>query len=241
LDHVASLDVIIGASAMRIPSLPHTLTAAAAGAAASFAIAATATAAQATIPINPGNVPATAAGYEQECSKQLGGGPYAGKDVWVFNLPGKAETTGSFTSITAVFDTDGDGKGDTTVLIEPGASDGDDIVMVGHSKAYAITDAGWALVDANATITGDADKFVLTHTCGASRATTPPTTSSTRGTATTTPAESTGSGSGGSGSGEASGGLPITGANAGGAALLGLALIGGGAVLVLRRRRRFVP
>jgi LPXTG-motif cell wall-anchored protein len=143
--------------------------------------------------------------------------------------------------IAAVFDTDGDGKGDTTVLIEPGAGDGDDIVTVGHSKAYAITGAGWTLVDANATITGEADKFVLTHTCAATRATTPPTSSSTRGTAATTPAESTGSGSGGSGtSGEASGGLPTTGANAGGAAVVGLTLIGGGAVLVLRRRRRFV-
>jgi LPXTG-motif cell wall-anchored protein len=253
---------------MRIPSLAHTLTAAAAGAAASFALAATASAAQGTIPINPGNVPATAAGYEQECSAELGGGPYPGKDVWVFNLPGNADTTGDFTSISAVFDTDHDSKGDTTVLIDPGASDGDDIVTVGHSKAYAITAAGWTLVDASATITGVADKFVLTHTCAASGATTPPTTkpattppttkpattppttkptggtptsSPTQDTPATTPSESTGSGTGGTGSGgETPGGLALTGANAGGAAVLGLLLIGGGAALVLRRRRRFV-
>jgi LPXTG-motif cell wall-anchored protein len=37
----------------------------------------------------------------------------------------------------------------------------------------------------------------------------------------------------------ASGGLPVTGASAGGAAAIGLALIGGGAALLLRRRRRF--
>jgi LPXTG-motif cell wall-anchored protein len=244
---------------MRIPSLAHTLTAAAAGAAASFALATTATAVQRTIPINPGNVPATAAGYEQECSAELGGGPYPGKDVWVFNLPGNADTTGDFTSISAVFDTDHDGKGDATVLIDPGVGDGDDIVTVGHSKAYAITAAGWTLVDANATITGDAGKFVLTHTCAASGATTPPTTkptttppttkptggtptsSPTQDTPASTPSESTGSGNGGTGSGgENPGGLALTGANAGGAAVLGLLLIGGGAALMLRRRRRFV-
>ena len=86
---------------MRIPVLPRVVAAAVAGAAASFAFAATA-GAQATIPINPGNVPATAANYEHECSDELGGGPYPGKDVWVFNLPGNAAKTGSFTSISAV-------------------------------------------------------------------------------------------------------------------------------------------
>jgi len=236
---------------MHMPSLPRTLTAVAVGAATSFVLVSMPAAAQATIPINPGNVPATAADYEHECSEQLGGGPYPGKDVWVFNLPGKADKTGSFTAIAAVFDTDGDGKGDTTVQIDAGAADGDDIVTVGHSKAYAITDAGWTLVGATATITGEADKFVLTHTCAAA-GTKPPTTaptgspsgspSATTSVEASTPSstvsvaggKNTGGGSAGSGS------LPITGGNAGGAAALGLLLIGGGAALVLRRRRRFM-
>jgi LPXTG-motif cell wall-anchored protein len=233
---------------MRTLAFVRVTAATAAGVAASFTFAAAASASGGTISINPGNVPATAASYSQECSEELGGGPYAGKDVWVFNLPGNADSSGSFTSINASFDTDGDGKTDTTVAIDAGADDGDDIVTVGHSKAYAITDAGWTLTGATATVTGDADKFVLTHTCAATTATTPTKGTPAEGTpttgaATTTPASPTtpagGAGSNGT-SGAASGGLPITGANAGGAAVLGLAFIGGGTALVLRRRRRFV-
>ena len=76
--------------------------AAVAGACASLAFAASATATGAadhTIAINPGNVPAVAADYEHECAGNLGGGPFPGKDVWVFNLPGNANKTGVFTSI----------------------------------------------------------------------------------------------------------------------------------------------
>ncbi|GAA4599506.1 LPXTG-motif cell wall-anchored protein [Actinoplanes octamycinicus] len=236
--------------------------AAAAGVATSFAVTAAAHATGTTIPINGGNVPAIAADYEHECGAQLGGGPYPGKDVWVFNLPGNAATTGSFTAIRAMFDTNGDGKADSTVVIEAGAADGDDIVTVGHSKAYAITAAGWTLIDANATITGKADKFVLTHTCAATgSATTTPTTkpATTSPTASTSSSASTGGGgSEGSGSAEGSGGtegsggadgsgegageesLPVTGLNVAGVAALGLALVGAGAALVLRRRRRFI-
>ncbi|WIN00151.1 LPXTG cell wall anchor domain-containing protein [Actinoplanes oblitus] len=248
---------------MRTLPVLRVTAAAAAGVAVSFGVAPAANATGGTIPINGGNVPATAANYEHECSAQLGGGPYPGKDVWVFNLPGKAATTGSFTSIRAMFDTNGDGKSDSTVVIDAGAADGDDIVTVGHSKAYVITDAGWTLIDANATITGKADKFVLTHTCAATGTTTtgpttkPTTTASTSSTPTSsTPTESTaptgsssssgstggGSGAEGSGSAEGSGeeSLPVTGLNVAGVAALGLGLVGGGAALVLRRRRRFI-
>jgi hypothetical protein len=245
--------------------------AAVAGACASLAFAASATATGAadhTIAINPGNVPAVAADYEHECAGNLGGGPIPGKDVWVFNLPGNANKTGVFTSISAAFDTNDDGQPDTTVVIDPGAADGDDIVFVGHSKAYAITAAGWTLVGATATITGEADKFVLTHTCPATPSTspsatpsstpsttpsatpsvTPSTTPSTSPSATPSATPSTAevtpspSASTGGGTGEEGGGLALTGANAGGAALLGLGLVGGGALLLvlLRRRRRFI-
>ncbi|MFI5894951.1 LPXTG cell wall anchor domain-containing protein [Actinoplanes sp. NPDC051513] len=238
---------------MRTFAFLRAAAAAAAGVATSFTFAAAANASEGSISINPGNVPATAAHYEHDCDPKLGGGPYPGKDVWVFNLPGNKDHSGSFTSIDAVFDIDGDGKSDTTVVVDAGAADGDDIVEIGHSKAYAITDAGWTLLGASATVTGGAEFFVLTHTCAAKPTTTPTEGTPTEGTPTEgaptkgTPATTsagptaTSEGAGGNGNGgAASGGLPITGANAGGAAALGLALIGGGTALVLRRRRRFV-
>jgi LPXTG-motif cell wall-anchored protein len=246
-------------------------TAIAAGGCASFALATAAFAAPVlteAVPINPGNVPTTAEDYEQECGENLGGGPYAGKDVWVFNLPGNADKTGAFLSITASFDTDGDGAGDQTVIIEAGAADGDDIVSLGHSKAYAITTAGWTLVGATATITGQAEKFVLTHTCAATAppTSTPPTTTpatttpATTTPATTTPATTTPSTTTPTATVDTTpsptetptvsptpppgtgtgGGLPLTGAAVSSVAALGVALVGGGAVLLMRRRRRFI-
>ena len=223
-----------------------------------------------TIPINQGNVPTTAGDFSiHECTAELGGGPYAGKDVWVFNLPSVGGESGSFTSITAYFDTDGNGTVDKTVVIEAGSADDtdgivDDIVTAGHSKAYAITPAGWTLIDATAVVTGDNTKFVLTHTCpGSSSPTTTPTSAPTSAPTTmptTTPtsapttmpttAPTTGatspsspapsSSTGGVGNeGENGGGLPVTGAAASTAAAVGLGLIGGGAALMIRRRRRF--
>jgi hypothetical protein len=56
------------------------------------------------ININPGNVPTTAAGYgTHACDPNQGGGPFPGKDVWVFVLPGNHNTTGDFLSVTADF------------------------------------------------------------------------------------------------------------------------------------------
>jgi hypothetical protein len=90
----------------------------AAGAAlcATFAAAGPAVANVADVPINSGNVPTAAKAFHpetQNCSASLGGGAYAGKDVWVFNLPDKPR---DFVSVTAKFDTDGDGDLDVTVL-----------------------------------------------------------------------------------------------------------------------------
>lgn len=217
------------------------------------------------IGINPGNVPTKAADAEQSCDANFGGGPYTGRDVWVFNLPGQHKDTGDFRTVVASFDTDGDGKADTSVTIEEGASDGDDIVLKGTSKAWVVTDAGWTLVGATATITGTADKFVLTHTCagrgGGSTPTptpggdqpsepaqppsgTPSATPSATPTGTpsdTPPATSPGTPSAtpsGAGGGDSGGGLPVTGTAIGGILLLGVGLVGTGAVLLTVRRRR---
>ena len=130
-------------------------------------------------------------------------------------------------------------------------------------------EAGWTLVGATATVTGQADKFVLTHTCAATTPTTPSgtptTTPATTTPATTTPGSTpstgevtptpTGTGTSDSnpspsvtpsttpapttGIGDG-GGLPLTGAAVSSVAALGAALVGGGATLLLRRRRRFV-
>ncbi|WP_285792198.1 hypothetical protein [Micromonospora sp. NBRC 101691] len=127
-------------------------------------------AAQTTIDINPGNVPTTAAEVTQVCDPNLGGGPYVGQDVWVFNLPGDQQTAGVFESVTATFDTP---NGPLTVTIP---DDGGAIVnTMGTSKAWIRLPAGYTLLDATAVISGSADFFVLTHTCAALQPTPTPT------------------------------------------------------------------
>jgi LPXTG-motif cell wall-anchored protein len=192
------------------------------------------------VPINPGNIPTTAKAFHpetQECSSELGGGPFPGDDVWVFNLPDQSR---DFVSITAEFATD---HGPVTVLIDPGKSDGDDIVRQGTSKAWVKTTAGWTLTGATAVVTGDPVgdhgkplEFVLTHTCPASGPTPSESSSSDGG----GDGDGGGGGDGGNGGGGGGGGpsLPITGERLAWLITVGLALIGaGGALVVLRRRR----
>lgn len=120
--------------------------------------------AQTTININPGNVPTTAADFQnQECVPNLGGNPVPNRDVWAFDLPGDPQTTGVFESVTATFQTP---NGQQTVTIP---TDGGAIVNdTGTSKAWIRLPAGWTLTGATAEITGTANFFVLTHTCPAS-------------------------------------------------------------------------
>ncbi|MEJ3748281.1 LPXTG cell wall anchor domain-containing protein [Actinomycetes bacterium KLBMP 9797] len=191
-----------------------------------------------TIPINKGNVPTTAADYEQDCDANFGGGPHANQDVWVFVLPDKAAT---FTSVTAEFDTP-DGKVTLTIPADGGA-----IVNKAQatSKAWITTEAGWTLTGAKATITGEAAKFNLTHTCAAGTGGTPSPSVSPSTTASASPSGSPSPGASASGSvspapgagGGDSGGLPVTGASITGLAVFGGALVAAGAVLALRRRR----
>ncbi|MDI6105714.1 LPXTG cell wall anchor domain-containing protein [Actinoplanes sp. NEAU-A12] len=239
---------------MHIARIGRTTAAMIGASAAALLAAGPALAAECVIRINPGNVPTTAAGAEQECGEKFGGGPYEGKDVWVFNLP---EKDSRFLSITATFK-----AGDTTetVVIEEGAADGDDIVLQGHSKAYVITTAGWTLLDATAKVTEETDKFVLTHTCkaktpapapsdkpsdkpskpsGKPSASTPgagPSATPTGGVESPSPAVST-TPVASTGSDES---LPLTGAAVSGLVVVGLGLVGGGALLMTRRKRRFI-
>ncbi|MCW3842746.1 DUF11 domain-containing protein [Micromonospora yasonensis] len=116
-----------------------------------------------TISINPGNVPTTAAGFDDhECDADLGGGPFTNQDVWVFVLPDRA-TSGVFQSLTLTFSTPG---GTVTETI-PGPNSAI-VNNLGDSKAWIRTTAGWTLTGGIAVISGTARFFDLTHTCPAS-------------------------------------------------------------------------
>ncbi|MEV0157607.1 LPXTG cell wall anchor domain-containing protein [Micromonospora sp. NPDC050686] len=123
-----------------------------------------------TISINPGNVPTTAAEATQNCDPNLGGGPFANEDVWVFNLPGNPETSGTFVSVTATFST----PGGTVTRTIPTAPNSAIVNNMGTSKAWIRLPAGWTLTGATAVISGTADFFVLSHTCAASNPTVNP-------------------------------------------------------------------
>ena len=206
----------------------------AAGAAAGILAFAAPAMANSTININPGNVNngagTTAAGFDShECSETFGGGPYADKDVWVFNLPGNHDVVGDFVSVTATFDT---GSGTVTKTIK---ADGGDIVFNGTSKAYIALDAGWKLTGASAEITGTADFFVLTHTCPASG--TPSPSASPSSSPSASPSESHGTSTSPSAS-PSTPGLPVTGTAVAGIVTTGVLLVGLGVGLVIMQRRR---
>lgn len=222
---------------MRSSWLPRLVAAAAAAGVVAFAAPAWAAD---SISINSGNVPTTAAGFAgHECSANQGGGPYAGQDVWVFNLPGSSGAGENFTSVTGTWTTP-DGPVTKTIPTDGGA-----IVHIGTSKAYLSTPAGWTLTGATATVTGNFTFFVLTHTCPASTGTPSPSTSTSSSpsastSATPSPETSVSSTPGGTPSVSPSptGGLPVTGTAIGAVVATGAALLvlGGGLVFAYRRR-----
>jgi hypothetical protein len=223
------------------------------GAAATAALAVGSPAwANSTININPGNVSTTAAAYHNKNCDANQGGSFAGKDVWVFVLPGKHDTGGDFVSVTANFGTNG------SVTITT-AADPHNFANGGPAtaKAWIVTPAGWTLVGASAVITGTASFFNLTHTCpaGGSSTPTPTPSSSISGSPSSSPSTppshdgSTPPPSGSRTPGGPDGGTPSGGAPTGGGGgqpagslLWGLGALavaaGGGVTLVLVRRRR---
>jgi LPXTG-motif cell wall-anchored protein len=198
-----------------------------------------------TISINSQQVPTKAANFgTQSCDQTFGGGPFTDKDVWVFVLPGNQ---GDFVSITAVFN---NGQGNIDVLISR-QSDSGNFAALGTPKAFMIEPAGWTLESATAVVTDDAKStsFNLTHTCPAVPTPTPTPTKTTPHPPTSTstspshggsssssqPGGSTSSASGSNGN--ASPSLPVTGVALSGIIITGLALVGGGGVLLYIRRR----
>lgn len=118
-----------------------------------------------TVEINKGNVPTTAAGFENhKCDPNQGGGPFPGKDVWVFVLPGNHDQSGDFISVTATFGSNG-----SVTITAAGDPDNFDNGGPSTAKAWIVTPAGWTLTGATAEITGEADFFNLTHTCPTNR------------------------------------------------------------------------
>ncbi|PWR10927.1 hypothetical protein DKT68_07455 [Micromonospora acroterricola] len=223
-----------------------------AAATASLAIASPAAWALGSVPLNPAHVGATAGNFQQECKDPRFGTLPAGQDGWHFVLP--TNRAGDFQSLTLTY-RDTTGASVTVRVPDPSdaytdflSANGGGDKQVKH--AYLFTPGGWTLTGGTATVSGEGDRFNLSHTCagtGATGSPTPSTGSPTPSTShspseSTTPSESTAPAgsttpSGGAGGGDGGGSLPITGAAATSIALGGLALIGGGALLMMRRRR----
>ncbi|MGI5522596.1 LPXTG cell wall anchor domain-containing protein [Micromonospora sp. CA-259024] len=220
-----------------------------AAATASLAIASPAAWALGSVPLNPAHVGATAGNFQQECKDPRFAALPSGQDGWHFVLP--TNRAGDFQSLTLTYRNTA-GTSVTVKVPDPTdpytdllAANGGGDKQVKH--AYLFTPAGWTLIGGTATVSGEGDKFNLSHTCagtGSSQSPTPtPTTGSPTPSGSSSPSESTapaGSStpsSGGAGGGEDDGSLPVTGAAATSIALGGLALIGGGALLMMRRRR----
>ncbi len=152
---------ITESSTVQLKRTLQTGLAAAAGIAAALALATPAQAEEVIILINRGNIPTTAADFEnQSCDNLPDLAP--DEDGWVFVLPASAGAEGNFISVTATYaDETGTERTRTT------RNDGGIVEGSGDNKAYIITPAGWTLLDADALV-NDPDEgafFNLTHAC----------------------------------------------------------------------------
>ncbi|WP_187350587.1 LPXTG cell wall anchor domain-containing protein [Glycomyces terrestris] len=111
------------------------------------------------IDLNPDHVGSQAADAEQGCD-EFGGGLGSDQDGWVFVLPSQGDPDAHFNSLSATFE-DNDGNEVTLgATILSGSGD---------NKATIVTDAGWTLLGATASVNTDnpdqVDSFNLTHAC----------------------------------------------------------------------------
>jgi LPXTG-motif cell wall-anchored protein len=210
-----------------------------AGLVGSLALASAAQAAVVTISINPGNVPTTAADFEDtDNCENLPDDIAADVDGWVFVLPDAAGVEDNFISVTATFE---DGDGGEQIL----STDGDGAIVdgSGNNKAYILAPAGWTLVDAEAEVEDPAEgaQFNLTHTCPGSpgeEETTPGEEPTSPGEEPTSPGEEGSSTPGEESTSPAGSTLPTTGTPLTIALVSAAALAAGGAALFLYMRRR---
>lgn len=189
------------------------------------------------IGLNPDHADETAGGFEeQKCDDERFDNLPADHDGWHFVLP---DGDADFIKLELTFN---NGGPDFIVKV-PDAGDpypdyfynaGDQV-----KHAYVFTPAGWTLVDGTAEIDGTAKFFNLSHTCAGTTPSNPPSNppnseSPAPSETPTSPGETPTS----PGDKDDNGGLPVTGAAATTLALLGVALVGGGATMVALRRRR---
>ncbi|MEU1240964.1 LPXTG cell wall anchor domain-containing protein [Micromonospora parva] len=145
------------------------------------------------VPLNPAHAGATAGTFQQECQDPKFGTRPTNQDGWHFVLP--TRRAGDFQSLTLTFK---DTSGVSVTVPNPtdpytdflSANGGGD-KQVKH--AYLFTPAGWTLTGGSAQVSGEGDKFNLSHTCaGAGTTASPtPTTPTTPITETPTPAPTT--------------------------------------------------
>ncbi|WP_405095050.1 LPXTG cell wall anchor domain-containing protein [Micromonospora sp. NBC_01412] len=220
--------------------------------------------ASSTIGLNPAHEGRTAAHFNQVCDDERFAGLPAGDDGWHFVLPGKEY--GDFESLTLTFN-DGTAAVTVTIPDGSDAYPDFFYSTGGRNPrqihAYLFTPAGWTLVGGSATVSGTGTKFNVSHTCAGEAPTKSPSPSPSPSTSESPqPSESPSASESPSGSPSASespvpsgsaspsesatvpaspsGGedLPLTGVAVTGMALTGVALVGGGAALMVLRRRR---
>ncbi|RAO14848.1 LPXTG cell wall anchor domain-containing protein [Micromonospora noduli] len=225
------------------------------------------------VPLNPAHAGATAGTFQQECRDPKFGTRPTNQDGWHFVLPTKG--AGDFQSLTLTFK-DNAGVPVTVTVPDPAdpytdflSANGGGDKQVKH--AYLFTPTGWTLTGGSTLVSGEGDKFNLSHTCagtGTTESPTPtpttPTTESPTPTPTTgspapttglptpttpaptgsvspsesaAPGGSTSTPESGAGGGDNGASLPLTGAAVTSMTLGGVALIGGGTLLMMRRRR----
>ncbi|MET8357029.1 LPXTG cell wall anchor domain-containing protein [Micromonospora sp. NPDC005171] len=129
------------------------------------------------VPLNPAHASATAGTFQQECQDPKFGTRPTNQDGWHFVLPTKR--AGDFQSLTLTFK---DTSGVSVTVTVPNPTDpytdflsanGGGDKQVKH--AYLFTPAGWTLTGGSALVSGEGDKFNLSHTCAGTGATASPT------------------------------------------------------------------
>ncbi|MEU8158981.1 LPXTG cell wall anchor domain-containing protein [Micromonospora parva] len=129
------------------------------------------------VPLNPAHAGATAGTFQQECQDPKFGTRPTNQDGWHFVLP--TRRAGDFQSLTLTFK---DTSGVSVTVTVPNPTDpytdflsanGGGDKQVKH--AYLFTPAGWTLTGGSAQVSGEGDKFNLSHTCAGAGTTASPT------------------------------------------------------------------
>jgi LPXTG-motif cell wall-anchored protein len=209
------------------------LAVAAAGGTLALAAASSAALAQTTVDLNPAHKGITAGEFEnQECD-----GPFEdlgeNQEGWHFVL---TSFTGSAEDVEFVLQFE-DAEGNPVEFTENATN-----VTGSVAHLFLVTEAGLTLVDGDAVVSppgsvGNNAQFNLSHTCPGVPGSPSPSPSPSES-PSPSPGESPSVSPSSSTPGNGGGGLPTTGVQAGGLAMLGAVMLAGGAGMVLAVRRR---